>query len=64
MRARHQVVEQADTIDDLVRVYVEQATVVDAVHIDLRQQADQQSLPAVIRVADRAYATYTNTLND
>ena len=59
-----QVVEQADTIDDLVRVYVEQATVVDAVHIDLRQQADQQSLPAVIRVADRAYATYTNTLND
>ena len=58
-----QLAEQADTVDALVRVYVEQASVVDAAHINVRQKADRQSQPAVIRVADRAYATYTNTLN-
>ncbi|MYG00238.1 hypothetical protein F4212_14060, partial [Candidatus Poribacteria bacterium] len=56
--------EQADTIEELVQVFVEQATVVDAAHINVRHEADEQSQPAVINVADRAYATYTNTLND
>ena len=58
-----QIAEQADTIEALVRVFVEQATVVDAAHINIRHEADKQSQPAVIKVADRAYATYTNTLN-
>ena len=58
-----QLAEQADTVEALVRVYVEQATVVDAAHINVRHDADKQSQPAVITVADRAYATYTNTLN-
>ena len=55
--------EQADTIEALVRVFVEQATVVDAAHINIRHEADKQSQPSVIKVADRAYATYTNKLN-
>ena len=55
--------EQADSAEALVRVFVEQATVVDAAHIKVRHDADKQSQPAIITVADRAYATYTNTLN-
>ena len=58
-----QLAEQADTIETLVRVFVEQATVVDAAHITVRHEADKQSQPAAIKVADREYATYTNTLN-
>ena len=58
-----QLAEQADTVEALVRVFVEQATVVDAAHIKVRHDADKQSQPTVITVADRAYATYTNTLN-
>ena len=58
-----QLAKQADTIEALVQVFVEQATVVDAAHIDVRHDAEKQSQPAVIKVADRAYATYTNTLN-
>ena len=55
--------EQADTVDALVDVFVKQAPVVDAAHLNLRRDAEQQSQPAVVKVADRAYATYTNTLN-
>ena len=55
--------EQADTIEALVRVFVEQVAVVDAAHISLRNDAEKQIQPTVIKVADRAYATYTNTLN-
>ena len=40
-----------------------QATIVDAAHINVHHNADEQSQPAVVKVADRAYATYTNTLN-
>ena len=58
-----QLVEQADTVETLVQVFVGQATVVDATHINVRHDAEKQSQPAVIKVADRAYATYTNTLN-
>ena len=58
-----QLAEQADTVEALVRVFVEQATVVDAAHINVRHDAEKQSQPAVVKVADRAYATYTNTLN-
>ena len=55
--------EQADTVDALVDVFVKQAPVVDAAHINVRHDAEQQGQPTVIKVADRAYATYTNTLN-
>ena len=55
--------DQADTVDSLVQVFVDQAATVDATHIDVRRHAEQQNQPAVIVVADRAYATYTNTLN-
>ena len=58
-----QLAEQADNIEALVQVFVEQATVVDAAHINVRHDAERQSQPAVVKVADRAYATYTNTLN-
>ena len=54
---------QADTVDALARVFVDEAAAVDATHIDVRRHAEQQNQPAVIAVADRAYATYTNTLN-
>ena len=55
--------EQAETVDALVQVFVDQAPTVDATHIEVRRHAVQQNQPAVIAVADRAYATYTNTLN-
>ena len=55
--------EQADTVDSLVQVFVDQAPTVDATHIDVRRHAELQNQPAVIAVADGAYATYTNTLN-
>ena len=58
-----QLAEEADTIEGLVQVFVEQATVVDAAHINVRHNAELQSQPAVVKVADRAYAAYTNTLN-
>ena len=58
-----QLAKEADTVEALVRVFVEQAPVVDAAHINVRHNAEEQSQPVVIKVADRAYATYTNTLN-
>ena len=54
---------QADTVDALVQVFVDQAATVDATHIDVRRHAELQNQPAVTAVADRGYATYTNTLN-
>ena len=54
---------QADTVDALAQVFVDEAAAVDATHIDVRRHAEQQNQPAVIAVADRAYATYANTLN-
>jgi hypothetical protein len=48
----------------LVRVYVECAGQVDLQHIDVRRRAEEQNLPAVIRMADGAYASYANTLNE
>ena len=58
-----QQAEQADTVDALVQVFVDRAVTVDATHIDVRRHAEQQNQPAVAAVADRAYASYTNTLN-
>ena len=55
--------ERADTVDALVRVFVDEAATADATHIDVRRHAEQQNQPAVAAVADRAYATYANALN-
>ena len=55
--------ERADTVDALVGVFGDEAATVDAAHIDVRRHAEQQNQPAVATVADRAYATYANTLN-
>ena len=55
--------EQADTVEALVQVFVDQAATVDAMHINVRRHAEQQNQPAVGTVADRDYATYANTLN-
>jgi hypothetical protein len=48
----------------LVRVYVECAGQVDLQHVEVRRRAEEQGLPAVTRTADRAYASYANTLNE
>ena len=55
--------EQADTVEALVQVFLDEAAAVDATHIDVRRHAEQQNQPAVAMVADREYATYANTLN-
>ncbi len=55
--------ERADTVDALAGVFVDEAATVDAAHIDVRRHAEQQNQPTVATVADRAYATYANTLN-
>jgi len=60
--ARRQA-ERADSVAELARVYVEFASSVERQHIQIRYEAEQQGLPAAARVADRAYASYTNTLN-
>ena len=55
--------EQVDAVEELVQVFVDRAPDVDAEHIGVRHDAEQQNQPVVITIADRAYATYTNTLN-
>ena len=48
---------------ELARVYVASAPVVELQHMRIRLQAEEQDLPAVARVADRAYGLYANALN-
>ena len=55
--------EEADTVGALARVFVDRAPTVDAMHLDVLRHAEQQDQAAVAAVADRVYATYTNTLN-
>ena len=55
--------EEAYGVDALAQVFVDESATVDATHLDVRRHAEQQNQPAVIAVADRVYATYTNTLN-
>jgi len=56
--------EQAEDVTSLARVYVDHAAAVEGQHVRLRFDAEEQALEAVAEVADRAYATYTNTLNE
>jgi hypothetical protein len=48
---------------ELALVFVEAAPVVELQHLRIRLQAEEQDLPAVTLVADRAYGRYTNALN-
>ncbi|MBK8058258.1 MAG: PglZ domain-containing protein [Gemmatimonadetes bacterium] len=47
-----------------VELYVKHAQEIDGAHLAIRYAAEETGLPAVARVADRAYASYTNALND
>ena len=57
-------VEAASTADELARLFAAEAARIDGQHIQLRSGAMSQGLPSISRVADRAYASYTNPLNE
>jgi len=56
-------VEKSPDVAKLVQLYVQSAGKVELQHIRLRSRAEEENLPTVIRVADRAYAAYANALN-
>ena len=56
-------VQSAASLADLVRVYVDHASLIEWRHIELRHGAEEEGRAAVGRVADRAYAAYTLALN-
>jgi hypothetical protein len=58
------MVANLTTAEALARLYVERAGAVEQRHIDIRRRAEEHSLPAVGLVADRAYASYANALNE
>ena len=47
-----------------VELFVRHAQEIDGAHLALRYAAEEAGLPAIARVADRAYASYTNALNE
>jgi PglZ domain len=57
-------VESASTADELARLFTGQAVRIEGQHIRLRSGAMSQGLPSIGKVADRAYASYTNPLNE
>ncbi len=57
-------VQSADSMAELVRVYVEHAGLIEWRHIELRHGAEEEGHAMVARVADRAYAAYALALND
>ena len=57
-------VERANSANDLARVYVAEVAWIDGGHIRLRSAAMTHGLPAISKVADRTYASYTNPLNE
>ncbi len=50
-------------VEVLARAYVEFAPSIELPHLRIRYRAEEHGLPAVSRVADRAYAEYANDLN-
>ncbi len=56
-------VEVATGLSPLVHIYVDRAAHVDGLHLRVRAAAESHELPEAARVADRAYAAYTNGLN-
>ncbi|MFN9429495.1 MAG: PglZ domain-containing protein [Acidobacteriota bacterium] len=57
-------VEHANSAGDLARVYTTEAARIDGGHIRLRSAAMGNGLPTISKVADRTYASYTNSLNE
>ena len=57
-------VESANTADELARLFAAKAARIEGQHIQLRSGAMRQGLPSISKVADRAYASYTNPLNE
>ena len=57
-------VESASTADELARLFAAEAARIEGQHIQLRSGAMSQGLPSIGKVADRAYASYTNPLNE
>ncbi len=57
-------VQSAESVAELVRVYVDHASLIEWAHIELRHGAEEEGEATVGRVADRAYATYALALND
>jgi hypothetical protein len=57
-------VESASTADELARLFAAEAARIEGQHIQLRSGAMSQGLPSISMVADRAYASYTNPLNE
>lgn len=57
-------VQAAESLADLVRVYIDHAGLIEWQHIELRHGAEEEGHPAVAQVADRAYAAYAIALND
>ena len=53
----------ATSASGLASVFVDNAARVDQQHLTLRRQAEELGLPSVATIADRHYASYTNTLN-
>jgi hypothetical protein len=56
-------VDVATSLATLVDIYVAKAASVDALHLRVRAAAESHELPEAARVADRAFAAYTNELN-
>ena len=61
--ARKEVLS-AETAQALVELFVKHASEIDGAHLAIRYAAEEAGLGAIARVADRAYASYTNTLNE
>lgn len=47
-----------------VELFVKHAQKIDGAHLAIRYAAEEAGLPAITMVADRAYAAYTNALNE
>jgi hypothetical protein len=56
--------ERSATAVELANLYVAEAGRIEGQHIQLRSGGMSQGLPAISKVADRAYAGYTNPLNE
>lgn len=57
------MIDAEDSSTGLAQLYVRQASPIDGHHLKIHSLAMAQDLPAIGRVADRSYATYTNKLN-
>ena len=57
-------VEGANSANDLAHIYAAEAARIEGGHIRLRSGAMSQGLPAISKVADRVYASYTNPMNE